>query len=103
MLIPMYFIIWLWGCARRVYAAVKFFLFTMFGSLLMLVAILVLYVLHHQQFGIWNFDLVTGPGSVVQGLLETKVPTSGIWWQTQAWLFADFFLAFGVKVPVFPL
>ena len=102
MLIPMYFIIGVWGGARRVYAAVKFFLFTMFGSLLMLVAILVLYVLHHQQFGIWTFDLVTGPGSVVQGLLETKVPTSGIWWQTQTWLFAAFFLAFGVKVPVFP-
>jgi NADH-quinone oxidoreductase subunit M len=102
MLIPMYFIIGVWGGARRVYAAVKFFLFTMFGSLLMLVAILVLYVLHHQQFGIWTFDLVTGPGSVVQGLLETKVPTSGVWWQTQAWLFAAFFLAFGVKVPVFP-
>ncbi len=102
MLIPMYFIIGVWGGARRVYAAVKFFLFTMFGSLLMLVAILVLYVLHHQQFGIWTFDLVSGPGSVVQGLLETKVPTSGIWWQTQTWLFAAFFLAFGVKVPLFP-
>jgi NADH-quinone oxidoreductase subunit M len=103
MLIPMYFIIGVWGGARRVYAAVKFFLFTMSGSLLMLVAILVLYVLHHHQFGIWTFDLVTGPGSVVQGLLETKVPTSGVWWQTQSWLFAAFFLAFGVKVPVFPL
>jgi NADH-quinone oxidoreductase subunit M len=102
MLIPMYFIIGVWGGARRVYAAVKFFLFTMFGSLLMLVAILVLYVLHHHQFGIWTFDLVTGPGSVVQGLLETRVPTSGVWWQTQTWLFVAFFLAFGVKVPVFP-
>jgi NADH-quinone oxidoreductase subunit M len=60
-------------------------------------------VLHHQQFGIWTFDLVQGPGSVVQGLLETVVPTTGIWWQTQAWLFAAFFLAFGVKVPIFPL
>jgi NADH-quinone oxidoreductase subunit M len=103
MLIPMYFIIGVWGGARRVYAAVKFFLFTMSGSLLMLVAILVLYVLHHQQFGIWTLDLVQGPGSVVQGLLETAVPTTGVWWQTQTWLFAAFFLAFGVKVPVFPL
>ena len=103
MLIPMYFIIGVWGGARRVYAAVKFFLFTMSGSLLMLVAILVLYVLHHQQFGIWTFDLVQGPGSVMQGLLETRVPTTGIWWQTQTWMFAAFFLAFGVKVPVFPL
>jgi NADH-quinone oxidoreductase subunit M len=103
MLIPMYFIIGVWGGAKRVYAAVKFFLFTMSGSLLMLVAILVLYVLHHQQFGVWSFDLVQGPGSVVQGLLETAVPVTGVWWQTQAWLFAAFFLAFGVKVPVFPL
>jgi NADH-quinone oxidoreductase subunit M len=103
MLIPMYFIIGVWGGARRVYAAVKFFLFTMSGSLLMLVAILVLYVLHHQQFGVWTFDLVQGPGSVVQGLLETLVPVTGVWWQTQAWLFAAFFLAFGVKVPIFPL
>ena len=103
MLIPMYFIIGVWGGARRVYAAVKFFLFTMFGSLLMLVAILVVYVLHHQQFGRWTFDLVTGPGSVVPGVLETIIPTTGTWWQTQAWLFAAFFLAFGVKVPVFPL
>jgi len=102
MLIPMYFIIGVWGGARRVYAAVKFFLFTMSGSLLMLVAILVLYVLHHQQFGVWTFDLVQGPGSVVQGLLETTVPTTGIWWQTQTWMFAAFFLAFGVKVPIFP-
>jgi NADH-quinone oxidoreductase subunit M len=102
MLIPMYFIIGVWGGARRVYAAVKFFLFTMSGSLLMLVAILVLYVLHHQQFGVWTFDLVQGPGSVVQGLLETVVPTTGVWWQTQTWLFAAFFLAFGVKVPIFP-
>jgi NADH-quinone oxidoreductase subunit M len=108
MLIPMYFIIGVWGGARRVYAAVKFFLFTMAGSLLMLVAILVLYVLHHQQFGLWSFDLVTGPGSVVQGLLETKVPNvvdpaNGVlWWQTQPWLFGAFVLAFGVKVPIFP-
>jgi NADH-quinone oxidoreductase subunit M len=103
MLIPMYFIIGVWGGAKRVYAAVKFFLFTMFGSLLMLVAILVVYVLHHHQFGVWTFDLVAGPGSVVPGLLETQIPTAGPWWQTQAWLFAAFFLAFGVKVPVVPL
>jgi len=103
MLIPMYFIIGVWGGARRVYAAVKFFLFTMFGSLLMLVAILVVYTLHHHQFGVWTFDFVTGPGSVVPGVLETKIPTAGLWWQTQAWLFFAFALAFGVKVPMVPL
>ncbi|MGH7288901.1 MAG: complex I subunit 4 family protein, partial [Myxococcota bacterium] len=103
MLIPMYFIIGVWGGARRVYAAIKFFLFTMFGSLLMLVAILVIYVLHHHQFGVWTFDFVTGPGSVVPGILETSIPSAGIWWQTQGWLFLAFALAFGVKVPIVPL
>jgi NADH-quinone oxidoreductase subunit M len=103
MLIPMYFLIGVWGGARRVYAAVKFFLFTMFGSLLMLVAIVVIYTLHHQQFGVWTFDFVTGPGSVVPGILETVIPAQGVWWQTQGWLFFAFALAFGVKVPMVPL
>jgi NADH-quinone oxidoreductase subunit M len=103
MLIPMYFIIGVWGGPRRVYAAIKFFLFTMFGSLLMLVAILVVYTLHHHQFGVWTFDFVTGPGSVVPGILETAIPAGGVWWQTQAWLFLAFALAFGVKVPMVPL
>jgi NADH-quinone oxidoreductase subunit M len=102
MLIPMYFIIGIWGGPRRVYAAVKFFLFTMFGSLLMLVAILVLYFLHAEQFGASTFDLVRAPGSAVPGLLETVVPLAGVWWQTQPWLFAAFALAFAVKVPVVP-
>jgi NADH-quinone oxidoreductase subunit M len=102
MLIPMYFIIGIWGGPRRVYAAVKFFLFTMFGSLLMLVAILVLYFLHTEQFGASTFDLVRAPGSAVPGLLETVVPLAGVWWQTQPWLFAAFALAFAVKVPVVP-
>jgi len=103
MLVPMYFIIGVWGGPRRVYAAVKFFLFTMSGSLLMLVAILVVYTLHHQQFGVWTFDFVTGPGSVVPGVLETRIPTAGLWWHTQTWLFLAFALAFGVKVPMVPL
>jgi NADH-quinone oxidoreductase subunit M len=104
MLIPMYFIIGIWGGPRRIYAAVKFFLFTMFGSLLMLVAILVLYYLHAQQFdGQLTFDLVRAPGSAVAGLLETRVPVLGSWWSTQTWLFAAFALAFGVKVPIVPL
>ncbi|NIU61439.1 MAG: Fe-S-binding domain-containing protein, partial [Gammaproteobacteria bacterium] len=62
MLIPMYFIIGIWGGPRRVYAAVKFFLFTMFGSLLMLVAMLVVYYLHYEQFGVLNLDLARLPG-----------------------------------------
>ncbi|MDH3520529.1 MAG: proton-conducting transporter membrane subunit, partial [Myxococcales bacterium] len=61
MLIPMYFIIGIWGGPRRIYAAVKFFLFTMVGSLLMLVAILVIYYLSFEQTGTLNFDLLAPP------------------------------------------
>jgi NADH-quinone oxidoreductase subunit M len=105
MLIPMYFIIGIWGGPRRVYAAVKFFLFTMLGSLLMLVAMLVVYYLHHEQFGVLNLDLARIPGRDGAGLLETVIPVSGqaVWWQTQGWLFAAFALAFGIKVPMVPL
>jgi NADH-quinone oxidoreductase subunit M len=104
MLVPMYFIIGIWGGDRRIYATLKFFLFTMVGSLLMLVAILVLYVLHQQQFGVATFDLVAPPSGGVPGLLDTVVPLTGqaVWWQTQPWLFAAFALAFGIKVPMVP-
>jgi len=103
MLIPMYFIIGIWGGPRRVYAAIKFFLFTMVGSLLMLVAMLVLYRLHFEQTGTLTLDLIAPPGSTLPGLLETNVlPGGDVWWKTQPWLFAAFALAFGIKVPVFP-
>jgi len=103
MLVPMYFIIGIWGGPRRIYAAVKFFLFTMVGSLLMLVAILVVYYLHYQQTGVLNLDLVAAPGGGASGLLATAVPTAGVWWKTQTWLFAAFALAFAIKVPMVPL
>jgi NADH-quinone oxidoreductase subunit M len=103
MLVPMYFIIGVWGGPRRVYAAVKFFLFTMVGSLLMLLAMLVLYYLNFDQTGVLNFDLVAPPGGEMGGLLQTVVPVDGIWWKTQTWLFAAFALAFAIKVPMFPL
>jgi NADH-quinone oxidoreductase subunit M len=105
MLVPMYFIIGIWGGPRRIYAAVKFFLFTMFGSLLMLAAILVVYYLFYEQTGQLNFDLVAPPGSAVPALLDTRIPVSGeaVWWKTQYWLFAAFALAFAVKVPMVPL
>ncbi len=105
MLVPMYFIIGVWGGARRVYAAVKFFLFTMLGSLLMLVALIVVYYLHFEQFGTLNLDLVALPGTAARAILDTHVPIAGqaVWWQTQPWLFAAFALAFGVKVPMVPL
>ncbi|MDH3213126.1 MAG: NADH-quinone oxidoreductase subunit M [Myxococcales bacterium] len=104
MLIPMYFIIGIWGGPRRIYAAVKFFLFTMFGSLLMLVAILVVYYLSYEQTGALGFDLIAPLGSESPALLDTTIPITGqaVWWQTQFWLFAAFALAFAIKVPMVP-
>jgi len=105
-LVPMYFIIGIWGGPRRIYAAIKFFLFTMAGSLLMLVAAIVLYYLHFEQTGALNFDLVRIPGvnDALPALLDTTVPLAGeaVWWQTQPWLFGAFALAFAIKVPMFP-
>ncbi len=104
MLVPMVFLIGIWGGAHRVYAAVKFFLFTMLGSLLMLVALVVLAWMHAQQFGTWSFDLMAPPGSQAPALLDTIVPLAGVpWWQTQGWLFGAFALAFAIKVPLVPL
>ena len=102
MLVPMYFIIGIWGGPRRVYAAIKFFLFTMVGSLLMLLAMLVLYYLNFDQTGALDFDLVA-PGGGAGGLLQTVVPVDGTWWKSQTWLFAAFALAFAIKVPMVPL
>ena len=90
MLVPMYFLIGIWGGQRRIYAAVKFFLFTMAGSVLMLVAIVTLVVIHYRTSGYLSFDLAT--------LTGLPVPAG-----TQKWLFAAFALAFAIKVPMFPL
>ena len=89
MLIPMYFLIGVWGGARRIYAALKFLLYTMFGSLLMLVAILYLAYLHNVQYGVSSFDLLR--------LYTLDIPTN-----VQMWLFAAFALSFAIKVPLFP-
>jgi NADH-quinone oxidoreductase subunit M len=100
----MYFIIGIWGGPRRIYAAIKFFLFTMVGSLLMLLAMIVLYYLNFEQTGVLNFDFVAPPpGGLSGGLLDTVVPLDGAWWQTQTWLFFAFALAFAIKVPMFPV
>ncbi len=88
-LIPMYFLIGVWGGPQRIYAAIKFILYTMAGSLLMLVAILALYFLHRQATGEATFSLVQ--------LRQVELPLSA-----QRWLFLAFFLAFAIKVPLFP-
>ena len=91
-LVPMYFLIGGWGHGRRAYAATKFFLFTMFGSALMLVAIVALAFLHASASGGGvSFDLV--------GIAENQVLATN----TARWLFLAFALAFAVKVPLFPV
>src|SRR6266516_870572 len=90
MLIPMYFIIVVWGGQNRLYAALKFFVYTFFGSLLMLVAILALVYLVAQRTGVYSFSYFHLMGNV--GELGTLA----------FWLFGAFFLAFAIKVPIFP-
>ncbi|HJR18043.1 MAG TPA: NADH-quinone oxidoreductase subunit M, partial [Gemmatimonadales bacterium] len=91
MLIPMYFIIGIWGGTNRLYAAIKFFIYTMAGSLLMLVAIVVM---------AWKIADTTGTLSFAyQHLLEN----AGSLGSLAPWLFAAFALAFAIKVPIFPL
>ncbi|MFQ5606994.1 MAG: NuoM family protein, partial [Candidatus Zixiibacteriota bacterium] len=87
MLIPMYFLIGLWGGPRRIYASIKFVLFTMFGSLLMLVALLYLYFEYHAQTGVYSFDLIS--------MYDLNIPGG-----PQAWLFLAFGLAFAIKIPI---
>ncbi|HEY6101907.1 MAG TPA: NADH-quinone oxidoreductase subunit M [bacterium] len=89
-LIPMYFIIGLWGGPRRAYAAVKFILYTMAGSALMLVAIIALFVYSGTVLPARTFDLVA------LRALDVPMPLQG-------WLFAAFALAFAIKVPLWPL
>jgi NADH-quinone oxidoreductase subunit M len=91
-LVPMYFLIGKWGHGNRVYAATKFFLYTMFGSAVMLVGIVSLVVLHSKATGgALTFDLVT--------IAESQ----SIATVTARWLFLSFALAFAIKVPLFPL
>jgi len=89
MLIPMYFLIGIWGYDRRIYASIKFLLYTMAGSVLMLLAILGLAVLHSTQTGSYSFDLLQ--------LYSLSIPS-----RIQFWFFLAFALAFAIKVPLFP-
>ena len=91
MLIPMYFIIGIWGGKARLYASIKFFIYTMVGSLLMLVAILYVFFLSARHSGAFTFDLAR----VLAGLPHLQ-PSQ------QLWLFGAFFLAFAIKVPMVP-
>ncbi|MCZ2154722.1 MAG: NADH-quinone oxidoreductase subunit M [Bryobacterales bacterium] len=88
-LVPMYFLIGVWGGPRKLYAAIKFFLYTLAGSVLMLVAMLVLYFQHHAQTGVYTFN--------IQELLHTAMPLA-----TQNWVFWLLFIGFAIKVPMFP-
>lgn len=94
-LIPMFFLIGIWGGENRIYATVKFFIFTAFGSLLMLVAIISLYYLHMQATGAGTFDLLTLLSSLESGQLAFTPLARTL-------LFLAFAISFAIKVPVFP-
>jgi len=91
MLVPMYLLIGIWGGPRKLYAAIKFFLYTLFGSVLMLLAVLFLYFHHHSLTQVFTFS--------IPELYKTapQIPFSAA-----IWLFLAFFLGFAIKVPMFP-
>ncbi len=89
MLIPMYFIIGVWGGSNRIYAATKFIIYTVVGSLFMLLAAIYLYYIHAQQFGVYSSSLID--------LYRVRLLSD-----TQLYLFIAFFVAFAIKVPVWP-
>jgi len=88
-LVPMLYIIGAWGGPTRVYAAVKFFLYTFAGSLIMLVGLLVIAYLYHQETGVWTFNLLDW--------YQLNLPVD-----LQFWLFLALFAGFAIKVPMFP-
>jgi NADH-quinone oxidoreductase subunit M len=89
-LVPMYFLIGGWGHGNKTYSALKFFLYTMFGSALMLVASITLVALAKPKLGMYTFDI-------------TQLAEAGLSQGTARWLFLAFALAFSIKVPIFPL
>ena len=90
MLVPMYFIIGIWGGDRRIYASIKFVLYTLVGSLVMLIAILYVVNAYHVKTGVWTFDY-----DALRGLILSP--------REQLFCFLGFALAFLIKVPLFPL
>src|SRR5438105_9466558 len=95
MLIPMYFLIGVWGGERRIYAAMKFVLYTMIGSVLMLVAIIALYFVHGDATGNFTFSYPAIQSALASGRMVLSPAI-------ELWLFLAFFLAFAIKVPLFP-
>ena len=89
-LVPMYFIIAIWGGARRAYAAIKFIIYTLVGSVLMLLGILALYFEYFNQFQMRSFD--------ISDLMRVQASPAMQWW-----IFWAFFVGFAVKVPMFPM
>jgi NADH-quinone oxidoreductase subunit M len=89
MLVPMYFLIGIWGSANRLYSAIKFFLYTLAGSVVMLLGILALYFYNHSQTGVYSFDV-------------TLFHALNLPFNLQWWIFLAFFLGFAIKVPMFP-
>ena len=89
MLVPMYFLIGIWGGKNRLYAAIKFFLYTLFGSVLMLLGIIALYLAHFAATGVYTFN-------ILEFYRLTLSP------DLQWWIFLAFFLGFAIKVPMFP-
>ncbi len=88
-LIPMYLMIGIWGGPNRVFATMKFFLYTFAGSVLMMIAIMALYFLNHHFTGVYTTDMVQ--------LMKTPLPL-----HLQMWMFIAFLLAFAIKVPMWP-
>src|SRR4030088_2637992 len=91
MLVPMYLLIGIWGGPRKLYAAIKFFLYTLLGSVLMLLGILFLYFHHHSVTNIFTFSIP-----------ELYKTAPMIPFNIAIWLFVAFFIGFAIKVPMFP-
>ncbi len=97
MLVPMYFLIGIWGHGRRLYSAIKFFLYTLFGSVFMLLGILALYFFHGQATGTYTFN-------IMELINNLNVPIAPIFagLSAQHLIFLALFLGFAIKVPMFP-
>src|SRR5688572_7760189 len=89
MLVPMYFLIGIWGGGRRLYSAIKFFIYTLVGSVVMLLGILAIYFFNYSLTGQYTFDI-------------TKFQALTVPFDIQKWVFLAFFVGFAVKVPMFP-